>query len=138
VKVMVVALGAEFERESGFNSDLNFGTAAGRATASGRRIDPICDVVRNPALKRSTAESAQPASATDLLRPSPASSSATAAPKPDISTPGAFVRAMLAAPSVAWTDPKAGGRRHHVRCHAGKARASLTPSTEGRAVQRRL
>jgi len=57
------------------------------------------------------------------------------APKPDISTPEAFVRAMLAAPSVAWTDPKAGVPAASCSLPCWKGSASLTPSTRGRAVQ---
>jgi molybdate transport system substrate-binding protein len=110
VKVMVVALGAEFERESGIKLDLNFGTAG----AQGDRIKAgeTTDLVM---LSQSGIEALDNL---NLLKPSSATNLASTvtgvivregAPKPDISTPDAFVRAMLAAPSVAWTDPKAGG-----------------------------
>ncbi len=110
VKVRVVALGAEFERESGIKLDLNFGTAG----AQGDRIKggETTDLVM---LSQSGIEALDNL---NLLKPSSATNLASTvtgvivregAPKPDISTPDAFVRAMLAAPSVAWTDPKAGG-----------------------------
>jgi molybdate transport system substrate-binding protein len=108
--VMVVALGTEFERESGIKLDLNFGTAG----AQGDRIKAgeSTDLVM---LSQSGIEALdrlsllKPASATDLASTVTGVIVREGAPKPDISTPDAFVRAMLAAPSVAWTDPKAGG-----------------------------
>lgn len=110
VKVMVVALGAEFESESGVKLDLNFGTAG----AQGDRIKAgeSTDLVM---LSQSGIEALdklnllKPASATDLASTVTGVIVRDGSPKPDISTPEAFVRALMAAPSVAWTDPKAGG-----------------------------
>jgi molybdate transport system substrate-binding protein len=110
LKAMVVALGAEFERESGIVLDLNFGTAgaqgdrikAGEATdlvmisQSGiQMLDRLCLL--------------KPASPVDLASTVTGVIVRDGAPQPDISTPAAFKQALLDAPSVAWTDPKAGG-----------------------------
>ena len=45
------------------------------------------------------------------------------APKPDISTPDAFKRALLAAKAVAYTDPASGGAAASTwrRCSSGSA-----------------
>lgn len=110
LKVMVMALGAEFERESGIKLDPNFGTAGaqGDKVKAGEATDLVM-------LSQSGIDALdklnllKPASATDLASTVTGVIVREGAPKPDISTPDAFVKAMLAAPSVAWTDPKAGG-----------------------------
>ena len=110
VKVMVVALGAEFERERGIKLNLNFGTAGaqGDKIKAGEATDLVM-------LSQSGIEALdklnllKPGSAVDLASTVTGVIVRDGTPKPDISTPEAFVRAMMAAPTVAWADPKAGG-----------------------------
>jgi molybdate transport system substrate-binding protein len=110
LKVMAQALGAEFERESGIKLDLNFGTAG----AQGDRIKAgeAADIIM---ISQSGIEALdrlsllKPASALDLASTVTGVIVRDGTPKPDISTPDAFIAALMAAPSCAYTDPKAGG-----------------------------
>jgi molybdate transport system substrate-binding protein len=110
VKSMVVALGAEFERESGHRLDLNFGTAGSLRDRlkAGEKADLVI-------LSQSAIEALEktdlfaPGSCTDLGRTVTGVVVKEGAFIPDISTPEAFKQALLKARSVAYTDPKAGG-----------------------------
>jgi molybdate transport system substrate-binding protein len=110
VESMLEALGAEFERESGHRLNFTFNTAGAvlerflggdipdlliGADASARSLDeqghfvpgtrtPLASTVTGVVVRSGTA-------------------------LPDISTPDAFRRALLAAKSISYTDPKAGG-----------------------------
>ena len=110
VKAMVVALGAEFERETGNKLDLNFGTAGSLRDRlkAGEKADLVI-------LSESAIEALEktglfvPGSRTDLGRTVTGVVIKEGAAVPDISTPEAFKLALLKARSVAYTDPKAGG-----------------------------
>ena len=110
VKSMVVALGAEFERDTGHKLYLNFGTAgAQRARLEGGEA---ADLVILSASAIATLEKAGmfvPGSRTDVGRTVTGVVVKEGAAIPDISTPEAFKQALLKARSVAYTDPKAGG-----------------------------
>ena len=110
VKSMVAALGAEFEAETGNKLNLNFGTAGSlrERIKKGENADLV--ILSESAIT----ELAQlgllvPDSRTDLGRTVTGVIVREGAPAPDISTPEAFRQALLAARSVAYTDPKAGG-----------------------------
>lgn len=110
VKAMVVALGAEFERETGHRLDLNFGTAGSLRDRiqNGEAADLVV-------LSQSIVASLDKlgllvgSSITDLGRTVTGVVVREGAPVPDISTPAAFRQALLDSASVAYTDPKAGG-----------------------------
>ena len=110
VKVMVVALGAEFERDTGNRLDLNFGTAGSLRDRlkAGEKADLVI-------LSESAIDALEkiglfvPGSRIDLGRTVTGVVIKDGAAVPDISTPEAFKAALLKASSVAYTDPKAGG-----------------------------
>jgi molybdate transport system substrate-binding protein len=110
VKSMVVALGAEFERETGNKLNLNFNTAGAQRARliAGEAADLVI-------LSESAIETLEktgmfvPGSRADLGRTVTGVVVRDGAPIPDISTPEAFKQALLKARSVAYTDPKAGG-----------------------------
>lgn len=110
VKVMVVALGADFERESGIKLNLNFGTAGaqGDRIKAGETTDLIM-LSQSGIAALDRLGLLKVGSAIDLASTVTGVIVRDGAAKPDISTPEAFKQALLAAPSVAWTDPKAGG-----------------------------
>jgi molybdate transport system substrate-binding protein len=110
VQSMVEALGREFERASGHTLDLNFNTAGAQRdrVKSGEAADLVI-------LSESIIADLEklglfvPGSVTDLGRTVTGVAVREGAPAPDISTPQAFVQALLKAKTVAYTDPKAGG-----------------------------
>ncbi|MFN3659455.1 MAG: molybdate ABC transporter substrate-binding protein [Pseudolabrys sp.] len=110
VKSMVVALGAEFERETGHKLDLNFGTAGAMRdrVRNGETADLV--VLSESAIAElAKAGLVDAQSVTDLGRTVTGVIVREGAAKPDISTPEAFKQALRSARSVAYTDPKAGG-----------------------------
>jgi len=110
VKSMVVALGAEFERETGNTLDLNFNTAGAQRTrlVGGEAADLVIlsDSIITALEKTGLFV---PGSRTDLGRTVTGVVVREGAQIPDISTPEAFKQALLKAHSVAYTDPQAGG-----------------------------
>ncbi len=110
LKVMVTALGADFERESGIKLNLNFGTAGaqGDRVKAGEATDLIM-ISQSGIQALDRLNLLKPASLVDLASTVTGVIVRDGAPRPDISTPAAFKQALLDAPSVAWTDPKAGG-----------------------------
>lgn len=110
VKVMVVARGADFERESGIKLNLYFGTAGaqGDRIKAGETTDLIM-LSQSGIAALDRLGLLKVGSAIDLASTVTGVIVRDGTPKPDISTPEAFRQALLAAPSVAWTDPKAGG-----------------------------
>ena len=110
VKSIVVALGAEFERETGNKLNLNFNTAG--ATSDRVKNGEITDIV---ILSESLIAGLDKlgllagGSITDLGRTVTGVIVKEGADLPDISTPEAFKQALLSARTVAYTDPKAGG-----------------------------
>ena len=110
VRTMVVALGAEFERESGHKLDLNFGTAGSlrERIKNGETADLI--ILSESAIAALDKPGMfVPGSRTDLGRTVTGVVVRDGAAVPDISTPEAFKQTLLKARSVAYTDPKAGG-----------------------------
>lgn len=110
VQAMITAIGAEFERAGGHKLDLHFGTAGSlRARVAGGEAADL--VVLPPATIAAFVKEGRlvPDSVTDLGRTVTGVVIKEGAPAPDIATPEAFKRALLAARSVSYTDPKAGG-----------------------------
>jgi len=110
VKTMVAALGAEFERETGNKLDLNFGTAGSlrERIRNGEGADLV--VLSESAIAElAKLGLVEAGTVTDLGRTVTGVIVRDGAPEPDISTPDTFKQALLAARSVAYTDPKAGG-----------------------------
>jgi len=107
---MLVALGAEFERESGIKLDLDFGTAGaqGDRIKAGAATDLVM-LSQSGIAALDKLNLLKVGSAIDLASTVTGVIVRDGAPRPDISTPDAFRQALIAAPSVAWTDPKAGG-----------------------------
>lgn len=110
VKAMVVALGAEFERETGNKLHLVFNTAGSLRDRikNGEAADLVI-------LSESLIASLDKlgllvhGSITDLGRTVTGVVVREGAALPDIATPEAFKQALLKARTVAYTDPKAGG-----------------------------
>jgi molybdate transport system substrate-binding protein len=110
VQAMVTALGAEFERETRHKLNLNFGTAGSlRDRFEGGEIPDLL-ILSASIMETLDKDGAFVAgSRTDLGRTVTGVAVKEGAKPPDISTPEAFKQALLAARSVAYTDPKAGG-----------------------------
>jgi molybdate transport system substrate-binding protein len=110
VKTMVVALGAEFERESGNTLNLNFGTAGSlRERIRNGEVSDLVVLSESAIAELAKLGLVVPESSADLGRTVTGVIVREGAPEPDISTPDAFRQALLKARSVAYTDPKAGG-----------------------------
>jgi molybdate transport system substrate-binding protein len=110
VKSMVAALGAEFDRDGGDTLDLNFGTAGalGERVKNGENSDLVV-LSQSGIAALAGLGLVVPATVTDLGRTVTGVIVREGAPRPDISTPDAFIEALRKARSVAYTDPKAGG-----------------------------
>jgi molybdate transport system substrate-binding protein len=110
VQAMITNIGAEFERASGHRLRLHFGTAGSlrERIVNGEQTDLI---VLPPASIAAFDKEGRlvPDSVVDLGRTVTGVVIKEGAPAPDISTPEAFKQALLAARSVSYTDPKAGG-----------------------------
>ena len=110
VKSMVVALGAEFERETGNKLNLNFNTAgAQRARLTAGEAADLVILSESAIAALDKTGMFVAGSITDLGRTVTGVVVREGAAIPDISTPEAFKQALLKARSVAYTDPKAGG-----------------------------
>ncbi len=110
VKAMVAALGAEFERASGNKLNLVFNTAGSlRDRIKGGEAADLVILSESLIASIDKLGLVVPGSITDLGRTVTGVVVREGAPLPDISTPEAFKQALLAARSVAYTDPKAGG-----------------------------
>jgi len=110
VKSMVLALGAEFERQTSNKLNLNFGTAGSmrERIKNGEATDLV--ILSESAIASLDKPGMFVAgSITDLGRTVTGVVVREDAAIPDISTPEAFKQALLKARSVAYTDPKAGG-----------------------------
>jgi molybdate transport system substrate-binding protein len=110
VKPMVAAIGAEYERANGIKIDFNFGTAGSlrERVEKGEAADLV--VLSQSAIATlGRLDLVDPKSAKDLGRTVTGVVVREGSALPDISTPEAFKQALLAARSVAYTDPKAGG-----------------------------
>lgn len=110
VESMLRALGSSFEQQSGHRLDLTFNTAGSlrKRVEAGEAADLI---VLPQAMVEALAKAGLVAadSVTDLGRTVTGVAVRAGAPVPDISTPEAFRQALLAAGSVAYTNPAAGG-----------------------------
>jgi molybdate transport system substrate-binding protein len=110
VKAMVAALGAEFERETGTRLELVFNTAGSlRDRIKGGETTDLVILSQSLIAALDTLGLVAPGTITDLGRTVTGVVVCEGASLPDISTPEAFKRALLAARSVAYTDPRAGG-----------------------------
>src|SRR5471030_2267644 len=108
VKAMVAALGAEFERASGNKLNLVFNTAGSlRDRIKGGEAADLVILSESLIASIDKLGLVVPGSITDLGRTVTGVVVREGAPLPDISTPEAFKEALLAARSVAYTDPKA-------------------------------
>lgn len=110
VKEMVVSLGAEFETATGIKLDLNFGTVGSmRARVEkGETADVMC-LSQSAIAALDKAGHVLPGSIVNLADTVTGVVVRAGAARPDISTVEAFKAALLAAPSVAYVDPQAGG-----------------------------
>jgi molybdate transport system substrate-binding protein len=110
VKSMVAALGAEFESETGNKIDLNFGTAGSlHERIKNNEVADLVILSESAVAELAKLGFVVPESRTDLGRTVTGVIVREGARIPDISTPEAFRQALLAARSVSYTDPKAGG-----------------------------
>jgi molybdate transport system substrate-binding protein len=110
VKSMVVALGAEFERDTGHKLNLNFGTAGSlRERIKKGEVTDLLILSESAIGSLDMPGMFVPGTRTDLGRTVTGVVIKDGAAVPDISTPDAFKQALLKARSVAYTDPKAGG-----------------------------
>ena len=110
VESMVTALGKEFERDGGNKLTLVFNTAGSlrERLKNGEAADLV--ILSQSAIASLDAPGMfVPGSVTDLGRTVTGVAIRAGAVAPDISTPQAFRAALLAARSVGYTDPKAGG-----------------------------
>jgi molybdate transport system substrate-binding protein len=110
VKSMVAALGGEFEHATGNKLNLVFNTAGSlrERIVNGEAADVI---ILSESLIAAVDRLGllNPGSITDLGRTVTGVIVREGSALPDISTPAAFKQALLAARTVAYTDPKAGG-----------------------------
>jgi molybdate transport system substrate-binding protein len=110
VKTMVVALGAEFERESGIKLKFEFNTAGSlRDRIKAGEASDLIVLSESIIAGLDRLGLLVPGSITDLGRTVTGVVVRDGAAIPDISTPEAFKQALLNASSIAYTDPKAGG-----------------------------
>ncbi len=110
VKAMVEVIGAEYARATGHTLDFNFGTAGALRDRlkGGETADVVC---LPPAMIERLEMDAVlvPGSRVDLGRTVTGVAVKAGAPAPDISTPEAFVEALVDAKSVGYPDPAGGG-----------------------------
>jgi molybdate transport system substrate-binding protein len=110
VQGIVTALGAEFERESGSKLNLNFGTVGSlRERLNGGEAADLVILSASAIEALEQTGMLVPGSRTDLGRTVTGVAVKEGAAVPDISTPESFKQALLAARSVAYSDPAAGG-----------------------------
>jgi molybdate transport system substrate-binding protein len=110
MRAVVVAVLADFEKQTGHKVSLDNDTAGGLS----KRIDggEAFDVaIITPAVVDDLAKKGRivPGSRIDLAKVGMGVAIKEGAPAPDIGTVDAFKRTLLAAKSVAYIDPKAGG-----------------------------
>lgn len=110
VKSMVTLLGAEFERETGNKLNLVFNTAGAlrERIKNGETADLVI-LSESAIASLNKSGMFAPGSITDLGRTVTGVVVREGSAMPDISTLAAFKQTLLAARSVAYTDPKAGG-----------------------------
>lgn len=110
VQSMVSELGAEFESKTGNILKITFNTAGSlRDKIKGGEAADLVVLSESIIAGLDRLGLIVPASITDLGRTVTGVVVREGAAKPDISTPEKFKQALLAARSVAYTDPKAGG-----------------------------
>lgn len=108
VESMVTALGNEFARANGHELDLNFATVGAlRERLSGGETADLAILSESAVAALNNLFVA--GSIKNLGRTRTGVAIRDGAPKPDISTPEAFKRALLSAKAVSYTDPKGGG-----------------------------
>jgi molybdate transport system substrate-binding protein len=108
VESMVTALGNEFAKTNGHELDLNFATVGAlRERLSGGEAADLA--ILSESAVAALSNLFVPGSIKNLGRTRTGVAIRDGAPKPDISTPEAFKRALLNAKAVSYTDPKGGG-----------------------------
>lgn len=108
VESMVTALGNEFAKANGHELDLNFATVGAlRERLSGGETADLAILSESAVAALNNLFVA--GSIKNLGRTRTGVAIRDGAPKPDISTPEAFKRALLSAKAVSYTDPKGGG-----------------------------
>jgi molybdate transport system substrate-binding protein len=110
VQSMVTALGDEFAKANGHELDLNFATVGAlRERLSAGETTDLAILSESAVAALSKTGLFVPDSIKNLGRTRTGVCVREGAPKPDISTPEAFKRALLNAKAVSYTDPKGGG-----------------------------
>jgi len=110
-KQVLNALAAQYRTESGNTLDVSYRTVGQHLALIGSGEEDFDVAILTPAAIEALARDGKvvPGTRTDLARTAVGVMVRTGAPVPDISTVAAFTRALLAAKSVAFIDPKAGG-----------------------------
>jgi molybdate transport system substrate-binding protein len=107
---MMEMLGAEFEKASGERLDIEFATVGSlRKRIEGGEQADLVAMSESAIAAVNTPGRFAPGSVTNLGKTVTGVAVRQGAPKPDISTVDAFNKALLAARTVSYTDPKAGG-----------------------------
>jgi molybdate transport system substrate-binding protein len=109
MKAVLERLGPQFERESTHVLDLAFGPSGGltRRIASGESADVL--ICAQPEMSELKTQGRIAFASAVIARSKIGVAVRKGAPRPDISSPEAFKRALIAAQSVAFSDPARGG-----------------------------
>jgi molybdate transport system substrate-binding protein len=108
VEAMVTMLGNEFAKASGHDLDLNFATVGALRERLSKGETADLAILSESAIA-ALSNMFVPGTVKNLGRTRTGVAIRDGAPKPDISTPDAFKRALLNARAVSYTDPKGGG-----------------------------
>lgn len=98
----------DFSQKTGYAVSFSYVTA-GQVRDKVAAGEPVDLAITSRAMIAELVKSGKAASSTDLVRSGMAVAIRDGAMAPDLSTPDAFVKALLAARSVAYTNPAAGG-----------------------------
>lgn len=109
VQAALKELAPVYEKQSGNKLDITFNTAAAlaRRVQDGESADAL--ILTPPLLEGLVKDGKAAPAVTPLVSSGVALVVKSGAPKPDISTPDALKAAILAAKSIAYSDPAAGG-----------------------------
>jgi molybdate transport system substrate-binding protein len=109
MKAVLEQLAPQFERESARKLDLTFGPSGGltKRIAGGEAADIV--IVAEPEIEELQRQGSIVFASSVIARSKIGVAVRKGTPKPDISSPDAFKRALIAARSVAFSDPARGG-----------------------------
>jgi molybdate transport system substrate-binding protein len=107
VKAVVSELAAQFERETGHTVRIDFDTVGALRRRAGSEAADVL-ILTDVAVDDLTGRGIVPGTRTDLARVGIGVAVKEGAPRPDISTPEAFKRAIMAASSIVYVDPSKG------------------------------